>query len=378
MDPFIDSVITEEYFHQRPHMNFFNRLFYNTGLKNYFPFAESRSFNPLEPQRSAHWYGRSPHADWVDGILDYTYNKFNVNSIGHFHMHENRKNKPQKSHSGGDRNYFLVNTPEFAPVPLPTGCSKEVSKYTECKNYNRNFNEYFAGKDMKKLKDDYSRISSNISNSVSDYLKKENHTASKIINEVKEGKKDLNDIIELLPSKNDIRAELKDFSKKYGSKVGDLITTYNHSNNEKSVLSIIQNRSSLSPKSNNCVTEKISIVEVCPKWALEALREKKKLILKCTVIDNRNYRNAMRIEDYNKDRSLRDIKDKYAYLRNIRSESYWADDRYNPSKYPSPDHNTNVNLGNDIVYNDVLGGNNIEKVENERIEYNQKLDLYEN
>ena len=48
---------------------------------------------------------------------------------------------------------------------------------------------------------------------------------------------------------------------------------------------------------------------------------------------------------------------------------YWADDRYNPSVYPSADDNTNVNLGDNIIYNDILGGNRVEKITNERLEY---------
>lgn len=58
---------TEEYFHQRPHMNFFNKIYYKSGFfKKYMPFFEYRSLNPLENQRSAQWYGRNlKEAGWM-------------------------------------------------------------------------------------------------------------------------------------------------------------------------------------------------------------------------------------------------------------------------------------------------------------------------
>lgn len=374
MDPFVDSVITEEYFIQRPHYNFFNKLFYDYGLKNIIPFSESRTYNPLEPQRSSHWYGRSPHVNWVDGIIDYTYNKYNINSIGHFHMFENRKNKPQKSHSGGDRSYFLPSEPVFSPVPMPKGCFKEIKTYKNCKEDSENLRQYFNGSDMKKLKEEYSKISDNIANSIKEYLSEDNKNRNYLFEDLKNGKKNLKDILELLPSKNDIAQKLKDFEDKYGYKMSSLVTKFNHTKNEKSVINIVMNNNTLSNKLNNsCTTEKINIVEVCPKWVLEALREKKKAILKCTVIDNRTYRNAMKVEDYNKNRSLKDIKDKYAHLRSVRAETYWADDRYNPTIYPSPDQNTNIVLGDETKYNDVIGGNNIELTIDERKKYSEKL-----
>ncbi len=254
MDPYIDSLTTEDYFHQRPHMNFFNRIYYNGFFKNYMPFYEYRSTNPLERQRSAHWYGRAPQGSWVDGIIDYTYNKTNEQSIGHFEMHENRKNKPQKKHDGGDSTHSQLIYPKFGISMIPNGCKNEIKQYYSCK---------------------------------------EN-------------------------------------------------------------------------KGKSCIEEKINIVEVCPKWTLELLREKKKITMKATIIDNKTYREAMKVEDYNKGRSLRDLKDKNAHLNKIRGDGYWADDRYNPIIYPSADQNTNIVLGDNIIYNDVLGGNRVELVGEER------------
>jgi hypothetical protein len=214
--------------------------------------------------KAANWFGSAPHATWVDGSIDYTYDKYNQHSIGHAHLHENRKNKPFRNRKGGDK------VPEWANKPigptyvhqyLPKGCAKEINKYKRC---------------------------------VSD--------------------------------KKDAVA---------------------------------------------CIDQKISIVEVCPKWVLESLREKKRVLLRATLIDNETYRRAMRVSDYNKGRSLRAIKEETRGARNIRGDSYLFDDRYNPTSYPSADQNTNVNIGKELAYNDVLGGNIIEKIEENRKMYSK-------
>ena len=128
------NLTTEEYFIQRPHMNFLNKLYYNNKFfRKYMPFYEYRSYNPLERQRSAHWYGRAPQASWVDGIVDYTYSKANVNSIGHFELHENRKNKPQKSHSSGDKSREEILQPKYTHSYPPAGCVNELNIYKKCK-----------------------------------------------------------------------------------------------------------------------------------------------------------------------------------------------------------------------------------------------------
>ena len=110
-------------------------------------------------------------------------------------------------------------------------------------------------------------------------------------------------------------------------------------------------------------------MEVCPKWVLETLREKKRFAMRATLIDNQTYRRAMKVSDYNQGRSLRTIKKETLEEPEIRSDAYWSDDRYNPTVYPAPDQNTNVNLGNDVIYNDVLCGNRIEMAYKERENY---------
>lgn len=262
IDKLVYNLKTEDYFIQRPHHNFFNKIFHSDLWRAIVPFTEMKENNLLERQRASDWYGRAHQNTWVDGIIDYTYNKHNVHSIGHFHMHENRKNKPNKARElGGDAANLQFVTPTYSKSLIPKGCNREIIKYAQC------------------------------------------------------------------------REEEK----------------------------------------GNCMEQKINIVEICPKYVLEQLRETKKVMMKATVIDNQTYRNAMQVSDYNKDRSLRDLKDKYAHLKSIKKDGYWYDDRYNPTIYPSPDHNSNVNLGNGILYNDILGGNYIDSETNKRNEAMSKL-----
>lgn len=96
-----------------------------------------------------------------------------------------------------------------------------------------------------------------------------------------------------------------------------------------------------------CFDDKISIMEVCPDHILEALREKKKWYLRAEVIDNETYRRAMEVSDYNKGRSVSDLKLKswsYGKTANLRSDSLYQDDRYNPTKYSHPHRYDNVNF----------------------------------
>lgn len=262
IDDIIFNLRTENYFHQRPHHNLFNKFFFSNFWKTVFPLSETREFTILDRQRSSEWYGSAPQATWVDGVVDYTYNKINRNSIGHFHMHENRKNKPFKERrNGGDAQDHLTLYPTFYTSKYPAGCQRELNLYLECRN---------NGKE--------------------------------------------------------------------------------------------------------CNSEKINIVEVCPKWALERLRENKKALLKATVIDNDTYRRAMKIENYNEGRSLKDITDKNRHLIKLRSDGYWADDRYNPTIYPAPDQLTNITMGKDSRYSDIIGGNIIDLIKKERNEAMSKID----
>lgn len=109
----------------------------------------------------------------------------------------------------------------------------------------------------------------------------------------------------------------------------------------------------------NCFSEKISIMEVCPEHVLEGLREKKKHMLRAELIDNQTYRRAMQVGDYNKGRSVSELQLKtwaYGKAGHLRSDSYWEDDRYNPKEYRHHHRNDNVN-NPEQEYKDFFGGN---------------------
>ena len=107
-----------------------------------------------------------------------------------------------------------------------------------------------------------------------------------------------------------------------------------------------------------CFDDKISIMEVCPDHILEALREKKKWYLRAEVIDNQTYKRAMTVSDYNKGKSVSDLKLKtWAYGKNcnLRSDTLYQDDRYNPTKFSHPHRYDNVNFP-EQEYTDFFGG----------------------
>ena len=84
-----------------------------------------------------------------------------------------------------------------------------------------------------------------------------------------------------------------------------------------------------------CFNEKISIMEVCPDFVLEALRERKKWYLRARVIDNSTYRRAMEVSPYNVGRSVTDLIPRswnYGTKHNLRPDSYWSDDNLSPTR----------------------------------------------
>jgi hypothetical protein len=48
-----------------------------------------------------------------------------------------------------------------------------------------------------------------------------------------------------------------------------------------------------------CKEEQDNIMEICPTWAIESLREKKRHQTKCDAIDRNQYLRAMAVSDYN-------------------------------------------------------------------------------
>ena len=106
------------------------------------------------------------------------------------------------------------------------------------------------------------------------------------------------------------------------------------------------------------MSAKLSVMEVCPDHILEALREKKKHMLRAEVIDNETYKRAMQVSDFNRGRSVSDLSLKtwaYGCGGNLRSDSLYQDDRYDPTKFSHPHRYDNVNFP-EQEYNDFFGG----------------------
>ena len=100
----------------------------------------------------------------------------------------------------------------------------------------------------------------------------------------------------------------------------------------------------------------MNIMEVCPDHVLEGLREKKKWYARAETIDNETYRRAMQVSEYNRNRSVTDLKLKtWDHGYTLRSDSLYEDDRYDPTKFSHPHRNDNVNFP-EQEYNDVFGG----------------------
>ena len=118
----------------------------------------------------------------------------------------------------------------------------------------------------------------------------------------------------------------------------------------------IRNFQACQSKGGDCQAKKISIMEVCPDHVLEGLREKKKWHARAEVIDNETYRRAMQVSDYNRGRSVSDLKLKtWDFGETLRSDSLYQDDRWDPTKFSHAHRNDNVNFP-EQEYKDVFGG----------------------
>ena len=105
-----------------------------------------------------------------------------------------------------------------------------------------------------------------------------------------------------------------------------------------------------------CQDKKLSIMEVCPNHILEGLAEKKKWYARAEVIDNETYRRAMEVSDFNRGRSISDLKLKtWDYGATLRSDSLYEDDRYVPTKFSHPNRNDLVKLP-EQEYKDIFEG----------------------
>jgi hypothetical protein len=107
---------------------------------------------------------------------------------------------------------------------------------------------------------------------------------------------------------------------------------------------------------DHCLNDKLAVMEVCPDHVLEGLQEKKKWYLRAEVIDNQTYKRAMSVSEYNQGRSVSDLTLKtWEHGKQLRSDSVWQDDRYNPTKFSHPHRYDNVNF-KDQEYKDIFGG----------------------
>lgn len=110
---------------------------------------------------------------------------------------------------------------------------------------------------------------------------------------------------------------------------------------------------------DSCMDEKINIMEVCPDHVLDGLKEKKKWYLRAESIDNQTYKRAMTVGDYNKGRSVSDLELKtweYGSPTNMRTDTMYQDDRYNPMQYPHAHRYDSLNFP-EQEYKDIFGGN---------------------
>jgi hypothetical protein len=81
----------------------------------------------------------------------------------------------------------------------------------------------------------------------------------------------------------------------------------------------------------SCHQESLEILKVCPTWALDELKEKKRFIAKVAAINAQTYQSAMEVGSYNQGRSLKDISTRTTVdgMRDkLRPDTMWADERY--------------------------------------------------
>lgn len=81
-----------------------------------------------------------------------------------------------------------------------------------------------------------------------------------------------------------------------------------------------------------CQNETNDFLEQCPNFALRIYRKNKLFNEKAKQIQRKEYKEAMQIGEYNRNRSLRDISKNVSYddgmASNLRPDSMWVDDRY--------------------------------------------------
>lgn len=81
----------------------------------------------------------------------------------------------------------------------------------------------------------------------------------------------------------------------------------------------------------NCDKEALDIINICPTFALEDLKNGKIYKEKLSAIDERVYREAMKVSDYNQGRTIANVSSKTwrdGERDKLRPDSMYADDRY--------------------------------------------------
>lgn len=83
---------------------------------------------------------------------------------------------------------------------------------------------------------------------------------------------------------------------------------------------------------SKCSEEGDRFLEQCPSFALNIYRQNKLFNENVKSIQRKEYQDAMKIESYNKGRTVRDVNANAKYsdgsAHNLRPDSMWADDRY--------------------------------------------------
>lgn len=80
-----------------------------------------------------------------------------------------------------------------------------------------------------------------------------------------------------------------------------------------------------------CENEQENILSICPRWALEGMVEKKKMLTKIYGLQVKQYRSAMEVSDYNNGREVSKLEAKTwrdGTREKLRPDTMWADDRY--------------------------------------------------
>jgi len=81
----------------------------------------------------------------------------------------------------------------------------------------------------------------------------------------------------------------------------------------------------------NCSDASREILEICPAWALDELKEKQRFLAKVQAINRLQYQSAMEVSDYNSGRTVKDVSDKTwldGTREYLRPDTMWADERY--------------------------------------------------